>query len=396
MSSALIAALKRQKQNLGDFTPEALLQAKRAQTEAPAAPPTKKTTPQPDVGQGSKSTESKRELETKREPSKQAIEKKSEKVRKEEKPKPPNERKPETEEKKDTPKHTEAKGKGQSTGAVDASTRLAVGAAAGLTELQAKMVQKLAGAQFRYINEQLYTTTSDEAFNLMQSDPSRFIAYHEGFRAQVEKWPLNPVDHFIKYLRKHPGVVVGDFGCGDAKIGKELKSTHKVYSFDLVSVDPIVTACDISNVPLADNTLDVAIFSLALMGTNFLDFLREAHRTLKPYGMLKIAEVRSRFDEERGGVEKFIRAVCQLGFEHTYVNTDNKMFILLDFKKIPVPTGDESDADLSDASLSEEIPRKRSTSATSGAKQSGEKSSKRVQLSASSQPLLKPCIYKRR
>ena len=34
--------------------------------------------------------------------------------------------------------------------------------------------------------------------------------------------------------------------------------------------------------PLEDSKLDIAIFSLSLMGTNFLQFIREAHRTLRP------------------------------------------------------------------------------------------------------------------
>jgi ribosomal RNA-processing protein 8 len=35
-------------------------------------------------------------------------------------------------------------------------------------------------------------------------------------------------------------------------------------------------------VPLANDTLDAAVFCLSLMGTNFMQFIREAHRTLKP------------------------------------------------------------------------------------------------------------------
>ena len=57
-----------------------------------------------------------------------------------------------------------------------------------------------------------------------------------------------------------------------------------------------VVPCDIANVPLDNDTLDVAIFCLSLMGTNVADFVAEAHRTLKPGGLLLIAEVRSRFE----------------------------------------------------------------------------------------------------
>ena len=87
-----------------------------------------------------------------------------------------------------------------------------------------------------------------------------------------------------------------------------------MHSFDLVAVNEHVTACDMTNVPLEKETVDVVIFSLSLMGTNYegmndllltplttcacnivfplfcLDFIREASRVLKKGGEIKIAE----------------------------------------------------------------------------------------------------------
>lgn len=52
---------------------------------------------------------------------------------------------------------------------------------------------------------------------------------------------------------------------------------------------------------------------------------------------MKIAEVRSRFDEEHGGIERFIDAVKKIGFEFKKMVKDNKMFVLIDMvKKEPV------------------------------------------------------------
>jgi ubiquinone/menaquinone biosynthesis C-methylase UbiE len=76
------------------------------------------------------------------------------------------------------------------------------------------------------------------------------------------------------------GAVVGDFGCGEAKLARSVR--HKVHSFDLVAPNDHVVACDIANVPLADGCLDAVIFSLSLMGTNYPAFLAEAWRVLKP------------------------------------------------------------------------------------------------------------------
>ena len=77
---------------------------------------------------------------------------------------------------------------------------------------------------------------------------------------------------------------------------------------DLLTAD--VVACGMAHVPLDDETLDVAIFALSLMGTNFTDYLREAHRTLKLDGHLHIIESTSRFTDQ----EQFVENLRGLGF----------------------------------------------------------------------------------
>lgn len=74
-------------------------------------------------------------------------------------------------------------------------------------------------------------------------------------------------------------MIVADLGCGEAKLAQSVK--NKVHSFDFVAVNDQVTQCDMKNVPLEDNSCDVAVFCLSLMGTNVIDFICEAHRILK-------------------------------------------------------------------------------------------------------------------
>lgn len=77
--------------------------------------------------------------------------------------------------------------------------------------------------------------------------------------------------------------MVTDLGCGDAALANHFKTTKgiKIHSFDLVKVNEFVEVCDMANVPLKDESVDVAVFCLSLMGTNFLGFLREACRYTK-------------------------------------------------------------------------------------------------------------------
>jgi hypothetical protein len=128
------------------------------------------------------------------------------------------------------------------------------------TKLQDQMKEKLEGARFRWLNEQLYTTPSSASTVMFDQEPELFDLvskvlqlfcnshqYHKGFRRQVAKWPTNPVDVFVSYIKsKSPKLVIGDFGCGEAKIAQSVPNT--VHSFDLFSPNKFVTKCDISHV----------------------------------------------------------------------------------------------------------------------------------------------------
>ncbi|KAI1160150.1 methyltransferase-domain-containing protein [Nemania serpens] len=198
-----------------------------------------------------------------------------------------------------------------------------------LTPMQAAMREKLVSARFRHLNETLYTKPSDEAFQLFQDSPEMFQEYHEGFRRQVNVWPENPVDGYVEDIRLRgrqryphrpkPGQVaptltpevrplmrttgtctIADLGCGDAKLATALQSEKRklninILSYDLQSPSPLVTKADIANLPLTDGSVDVVIFCLALMGTNWLDFIEEAYRILHWKGELWVAEIKSRF-----------------------------------------------------------------------------------------------------
>ncbi|XP_015576170.1 ribosomal RNA-processing protein 8 isoform X2 [Ricinus communis] len=197
-----------------------------------------------------------------------------------------------------------------------------------------KMRARLSGGHFRMLNEKLYTCTGDEALNYFKDDPSLFDMYHAGYQEQMSHWPEQPVNIIINWLKnRNSSLVVADFGCGDARLAKNVK--NKVYSFDLVSSDPSVIACDMSKTPLDASSVDVAVFCLSLMGTNFPRYLQEAHRVLKPSGWLLIAEVKSRFDPSTGGADanEFSKAVTDLGFASMLKDFSNKMFILLYFQK---------------------------------------------------------------
>lgn len=286
-----------------------------------------------------------------------------------------------------------------------------------LTPLQRKMLSKLSGSRFRWINEQLYTTDSASALEMIKKQPELYEEYHKGFASQVESWPENPVDIFTRELIYRgvnkmvnapgglPGVnngserkvVVSDMGCGEANLaieidnfmeqykkgkGKEVlkkikkrlgggkdvviknkKLDFEVHSFDLKKINDKITVADIKNVPMEDNSCSVVIFCLSLMGTNFLDFITEADRILIKGGELWITEIKSRLSDPK--CTDFIKAIENLGFKLRNFDDENKMFTKFEFYK-PLKAVKSSDIDK-----------------VRDGKTEGEW-------------LLKPCIYKRR
>ncbi|KAL4875301.1 methyltransferase-domain-containing protein [Aspergillus karnatakaensis] len=239
--------------------------------------------------------------------------------------------------------------------------------AATLTPLQQAMRQKLISSRFRHLNETLYTTPSEKALELFTTSPELFEEYHAGFSRQVkESWPSNPVDGYITAIRTRGAIhapkrgnkpdpkarglalprrpqgtcTIADLGCGDAQLHRALipnsrKLNLKLHSFDLhAPKDSPITKADISNLPIEDGSVDVAIFCLSLMGTNWVSFVEEAWRVLRSDGKGEcwVSEVKSRFG-------KVTRKKAQIGAKRTLTKAEKKK---LNKKK----KGDDADSDV--------------------------------------------------
>jgi hypothetical protein len=179
---------------------------------------------------------------------------------------------------------------------------------------------EVAGRRQRYgdfsrMNQRWNGRRSDNTHTALVENPEEWEEYHTLYRKQREDWAVVPYEELIRWLGEREGYTVGDFGCGEALIAQAASERHTVHSFDHVAIKENVVATDMAHVPLDDETLDVAIFSLSLMGSNFADYLREAHRVLRLDGQLHIYEATSRFTDR----EQFARDVEALGFRTTSV-----------------------------------------------------------------------------
>ncbi len=163
---------------------------------------------------------------------------------------------------------------------------------------------------FSGMNRTWNQTQSERTHARLQANPEEWTQYHTLYREARKDWAVVPFEEMIRWCEKRSGKIIGDFGCGEAKLAEAVSDRHTVHSFDHVAINDNVVACDMAHVPLDDESLDMAIFSLSLMGANFADYLREAYRTLKLDGELHIIEATSRFSDR----ENFLKSLEVLGF----------------------------------------------------------------------------------
>jgi hypothetical protein len=160
---------------------------------------------------------------------------------------------------------------------------------------------------FSTMNARINSSRSQTTHQRFQQNPEEWFLYHTLYREARATWPEVPFKVFAEWLKRRPDWVVGDFGCGEAELARLVP--NKVYSFDHVAVNESVVACDMAATGLAEQTLDVAVFSLSLMGLNYQDYLREACRLVRYGGWLKVAEPASRWR-----VGDLIDAISSSGF----------------------------------------------------------------------------------
>ncbi|MCG8554064.1 MAG: methyltransferase-like protein, partial [Proteobacteria bacterium] len=164
---------------------------------------------------------------------------------------------------------------------------------------------------FSRMNNRWYAATSDKTHTRLEANPEEWAHYHTMYQELRKSWDVVPFEEEIRWLERREGMDVGDFGCGEALIAASASERHRVHSFDHVAVNETVHACDISAVPLDAECLDVAVFCLSLMGANFTDYIREAHRCLRLDGELHIWEPASYFDDQA----QFCADLGRLGFD---------------------------------------------------------------------------------
>lgn len=168
---------------------------------------------------------------------------------------------------------------------------------------------------FSGMNRKWSVTHSRRTHSELHEDPSQWYLYHSLYRRRREEWRKSgftpPYEIFIEELNKRPEWIVADLGCGENLIQKAVK--NRVYAFDHIAVDNDVIECDIADLRahLDDEKVDAVVLSLALMGHNWQDYLREAYRVLRSHGVLFLAEPQSKWE---GRLPELRQCLSDIGF----------------------------------------------------------------------------------
>lgn len=142
--------------------------------------------------------------------------------------------------------------------------------------------------------------TNSHRFHIeITENPQDWFDYHRARRDSMQTWNEIPYEYIASKI-KNKNRIVADFGCGE-NLMRTFIPNNKVYSFDHIAIDNTVIACDMSHTPLEDESIDIAVFSLSLWGSNYEDYFKEAYRLLSYDGLMYIAEPTKSYDEIKRG-----------------------------------------------------------------------------------------------
>tara|TARA_Y100001968_G_scaffold330203_1_gene381404 strand:+ start:761 stop:3718 length:2958 start_codon:yes stop_codon:yes gene_type:complete len=188
-------------------------------------------------------------------------------------------------------------------------------------EIEKKKILGKYGNDFSQINAKWNTSNSDTVFERIKDDPTEWALYQTLYRATRKTWQTYPLKEVIKKIKGLSELVIGDFGCGEGDLAKAIGEESKVLSFDMHAINDSVIPCNIAEgVPIAPNTLDMAIFCLSLMFKDWKKMLLSARKVMKATGQLIVWNPKNKIPEE-----ELKQAIIDAGFQ--IISTDTSISI---------------------------------------------------------------------
>jgi ribosomal RNA-processing protein 8 len=155
------------------------------------------------------------------------------------------------------------------------------------------------------LHQRYKTMNSQNLNNEFKENPDLWKKYHDISEKNEESFPPEgiPRNRIIQELTKiktKRTKQIVDMGCGKGQISDHFKNDARFnfMNYDHISENDRVISCDISNLPLEEDSVDICILSLAMWGSNCRDYIKEASRILESNGQLYIIEPTKRWSEK--------------------------------------------------------------------------------------------------
>jgi ribosomal RNA-processing protein 8 len=115
-----------------------------------------------------------------------------------------------------------------------------------------------------------------------------------------EEIPRNCIIAELNKIKTKREKIVVDMGCGKGQINDYFKNDNRFrfVNYDHISSNDQIISCDISELPLDDDSVDICILSLAMWGSNCDTYIKEANRVLESNGQLYIIEPTKRWSHK--------------------------------------------------------------------------------------------------
>jgi superfamily II DNA or RNA helicase len=163
-------------------------------------------------------------------------------------------------------------------------------------------------SELSVLHQRYKSLTSENLAAEFAAHPAAWHAYHALSEKNEESFPTdeiprNVVIRKLAELRTRRAKSVVDLGCGKAWIARHFLDDPRFAftNFDHVAGNALVTKCDISLLPLEDDSTEIAILCLAMWGSNCASYVEEAYRVLETHGLLYVVEPTRRWLDESGG-----------------------------------------------------------------------------------------------
>ena len=191
------------------------------------------------------------------------------------------------------------------------------------------------------LHQRYKTLSSNNLHNEFKNDEKLWINYHKIAEENEKTFPENeiPRNKIIQELEKiktKRTKKIVDMGCGKAFISKHFENDirFEFINYDHISINDKIISCDISKLPLEDDSIEICILCLSMWGSNCKEYLKEAQRVLETNGKLYIIEPTKRWSnkDENGIIIEEVKKLREIIEENRFqiIKEEIKKFVLFE------------------------------------------------------------------